>query len=38
MTMSAQILGVFLPGVETVLRPERDAWSTVKRLWRATND
>ena len=36
--MSAQMLEVSLLGVGTVLRLERNAWSTVKRLRQAAND
>ena len=35
--LSAQLLEVFLLGVGTVLRLERDAWSIVKGLRQATN-
>ena len=35
--INAQLSEMFLLGVETVLRLERDAWSMVKWLWRATN-
>ena len=36
--MSAQMLEVSLLGVGTVLRLERDAWSMLKWLRRATNE
>ena len=36
--MGAQMLEVYLFGVGTVLRLERDAWSMVKGLRQATNE
>ena len=36
--MSAQMLELFQLEVGTVPRLERDAWSVVKILWRATNE
>ena len=36
--MSTQILEVYLLGVGTVLRHERDAWQMVKGLMQATNE